>query len=404
MNRRLFLKSGLITLLAGVSATAAFAATGFIAAFGREQFLGVNLSDWSAQTLTLLAGRCAADSFFLLLNLSARHWFIVSAFVLLVGASAVVLRQVKLPALAAPAAECVLAVPLLVWLLMVIGNFEGPTIPLRGWILAPQWESPVREALNQLHLRAVDLKAAKTNTAAQADQAGGANPATEASPAASVLGAAAGENTPAQHSTAAPGVTRLGDYYYADRDDTPGVLLLEASSEAVGKLLSEYHYPLYKPSMARNLLYSQYGKAVAACLLAMLYILFSSQCPESKVWSDLLTVLRTGVVVASGVSTVMLPYVYGKLVDSTLFPNAIVTYLQPPTDAPGGTATLVSGEYPVISQTGTALSLLWVQRGGGHTRIIQVPVDKVVSLEFVAEVDALAKISRCISNPGNECQ
>ena len=373
MDQQPILKSGLITLLAGMSATAAFAATGFIAEFGRDQLLGINLSDWSVQRLTLLAGRCAADSFFLVLNLLERHWNLVTVCVVAAGAGMVLLRHRKLPAWAAPAAECALAVPLLIWLLMSITNFEGPTVPLRGWIMAPNGQSPLSTAIRQLH----PTVSASSVAAGSRDYVKSAVTATAAS----------------------PGVTRLSEYYYGNRSDGPGALLLESSSDEVGQQLKAIGFTYHARDAARNLLYNGYARVVTVCILALLYILLSRQSPESKLWGDLLTVVRVAVIITSGVATVLLPYVYGKLVDSTLFSNCHIAYTDPTAKTnPQG------GEFPVISQTDTSLSLLWIQSGGGHTQIIQIPRDKVLSLEFESDVDALAKISKCIEQPGSECQ
>lgn len=372
-----FLRSGLITLLAGISATAAFAATGFISEFGREQLLGINLTDWSTQTLVLLAGRCAADSFFLLLSFMARHAILLSFLVVLVASTVILLRHRKFPDWVAPAAECALAVPLSIWCLLIIVTFEGPTIPLRGWIISPDDHMPLSTAISELHPK----------------NALRANPG----PDGSVQSLAPG-------SSGAHGASRLSDFSYTTQPDAAGVLLLQSASDELGKRLATIGFPYHPHFKARAMLYGRYAAAVAGCLLALLYVLISYQCPASKLWGDLLTVLRCLVLVFSGIATLLLPYVYGKLVDSTLFPNAYVTYEQPPTDGVAGKPTLVSGEYPVIGHSDSSISLLWVQAHGGRTQIIEVPTSKVISLEYVADVDVLAKISKCTVNPETECQ
>ncbi|HWG22250.1 MAG TPA: hypothetical protein VG225_17125 [Terracidiphilus sp.] len=434
MDRKPFLKSGIITLLAGLSLTAAFAATGFIAAFAREQFLGINLSDWSTQSLTVLAGRCLADSFFLVLNLAARHWVILTIVIVLIAAGVVTLRHRTFPLWVAPAAECVLAVPLLIWLLVALITFEAPTVPLRGWIVAAT-SDPLRAALEQLHLRGVTAAATAEPPPAPAPEPAAAPPPQTQSapnpqarprrqggrqnqaapqdqgtpqdqPAATDQAApsAMPESTPGSAAAMSPGVTQLSDYYFSGQSDGPGVLLLESSSNQLAKQLAAAHFPYHNRNQAKNLLFSGYASAVAACLIAMLYLLLLPECPESKVWSDLLTVLRAAVIVASAVTTVLLPYVYGKVVDSALFPNCHIVYLEPSTDKPNGDATIKKGEYPVVSRNDKSVSLLWVQKHRGFTRIIEVPRDKILSLTFVADVDALAKVSDCIAKAGAECQ
>jgi len=378
MERNAFLKSGLVTLLAGLSVTAVFAAMGFIAAFGREQFLGINLSDWSLQTLTILAGRCAADSFFMVLNLAASHWVVLTVGVVVAGAGAVLFRHGKLPRWAGPAMEGLAGALLLVWVLTSIVNFEGPTIPLRGWVVAPDFESPLDKAICEL-----------------------SSPSDACNKRISKAGSA--------------GVTRIKNYYYARHSDNPGVLLLEATSLEAGRMLSAKGFKdrFHSPENAQKLLYSRYATVIVVCGLALLYVAITSRLPESRIGSDYLSVLRTAIIIASGVSTVMLPYVYGKLIDPALFPNAFITYTEPNQDtvdangnkSKGGDPILRGGGFPVISQTDRSLFLLWVQFGGGHTKIIEVPRDRIVAINFVASVDALAKISECqAGNQGADCE
>lgn len=112
--------------------------------------------------------------------------------------------------------------------------------------------------------------------------------------------------------------------------------------------------------------------------------------------------LRTGVILVSTVVIVLLPYVYGKLIDPALFPDCHITYLALSTDSPKADGTMVSGEYPVISRTDKTISLLWVQGMSGATQIVEVPVDKIVKLQYGADVDALAKIPHCTEAQLNE--
>jgi hypothetical protein len=397
MDNDSLLKSGIKTLLAGISITAAFASAGFIAAFGREQFLGTNLSDWSAQTLTILAGRCAADSFFLALNPAMRHWVLLTIGLVVIGAGVVLLRHCKLPAWVSPASECLLAVPILAWLLVTIVNFDAPTIALRGWVLSPNGadnglESPLTTAIRQLHPHLSDQSAKQFQSAksSRGYAKSAISPGTGAS------------------ASASPGVTRLQNYYFGNQSDGPGALLLEASSNQVADQLRAIGFRPHTRDQARELLYDGYAQAVVACLLALLYLRLSSTRPASKTWSDLVTVVRTGVILAAGVATLLLPFVYGKLIDSTLFPDCHITYLEPSISAPDGKGAMVSGEFPVISRTSDALSLLWVQRESGATQIVEVPTAKIVKLEYGADVDALAKIPHCVEattvDQGADCQ
>lgn len=403
------LKAGLKTLLAGISATALFAATGFIAAFAREQFLGISLRDWSIQSLTILAGKFAADTFFLVLNLAALHWYVLAIALVLACAAVFILRHRKTPAFFIPAAECLLAAPILVWLLISIMNFEAPIIPLHGWVLAPNGESPLSTAIRQLHPKA---SFAPTSSRRYVQRA-------------------------ISNAAPAPGATST-DTYYFNQSAGPGALLLESSSDDLGTQLNAIGFTLYKPYAALNRLHGAYASAASACVLAFIYLLLPQQggtrmrgkdtaeSPASQpphegtrqgahqdvhqglklmYLSDLQFVLRSLVIAGLVIAALLLPYAYGKVIDSTLFPDSYVTYVQPSTDSVDGKATLKNGEYPVIGQTDASIFLLWIQGGGGHTQIVEVPRDKIVELDLQATVDVLGKISDCITQKqGVECQ
>lgn len=369
MDREPFLKSGLITLFASLSVTTAFAATGFIAAVGREQFLGFNVTDWSAQTLTILASRCAVDSFFGVLNLAAIHWELLVLCIVLIAAGAILLRRRQFPLWVAPAAECAVAVPLLIWVLVVVVTFEAPTVPMRGWIVASSFESPLDLAISQMHLQA-----------------------------------APGPHKPSR--AASPSVSTIENYLSTKNIDTPGILLLESSSDYAGQLLSTRAFTHHSQMAANKLLDAGYAKAIVACALALLYVVLTRKFPKSRIWTDVLVVLRTAIIIASSIGTVLIPYTYGKVIDPALFPDAYISYTEPrpnfvdPDLRPwkGGDPMMHGGEFPLISQTDRSIFLLWVQLGAGYTKLIEVPRDRIVSINLVGDVDALAKISECKSN------
>ncbi len=395
------MKSALRTLVGSISATAVFAATGFIAAFAREQFLGINLRDWSIQSLTILAGKFAADTFFLILNLAASGWWVLCPGLVLASVAVFFLRHRKTPAYFAPAAECLLAAPILVWLLLSIVRFEAPIIPLHGWILAPSGESPLSTAIRQLHPKAAKAPGYSRKYV----------------------------QTAISTTAASPGAVTLENYYFSGHTDNPGMLLLEASSDDVGTQLNTIGFAFNKKAAARNSLQSAYAGVAAACLLAFMYIVLSQQvrgaksrtsgtCPApdaapqqphqgliERYSSDLLFVLRALVIASLAIAAVLLPFSYGKVIDSTLFPDSSITYIQPSTDTVDGKATLRSGEFPLLGQTDASIFLLWIQSGEGQTQIIEVPKEKIVALSLHANVDVLEKISNCITQKQDvECQ
>jgi hypothetical protein len=375
-----FWRSGLTAVLAGVSLSAAFAATGFIAALGREQFLGIHLSDWSAETLSLLAGRCAADSFFMVLNYVSVHPKMVAIGALLVAAALVCSRHGRLPRWLPAAVESVLAAAMAIFLLYAIVYFEAPTVKLRGWVIASDLQSPIDKAI-------CDLSPHRETCARAGSKA------------------------------AAPGVTKMGSNSGANQDltkvDDPGILLLESSSAQAGKLLEDYNFTNHlEPGEALRQLYGEYASLVAVSLLSLLFLSFFAMRTELPVWSDVLTVMRAALVIVSAVSTLMIPYVYGKLVDPALFPNAFMQYLEDRPKAlsnlgqtiPGGDPFEKGGSFPVVSQTDKSLSVLSIERGTGVTKLIEIPREKIVSINYTADVDVLAKISECRKGEGDQCQ
>jgi hypothetical protein len=300
----------------------------------------------------------------------------------LLAAALAFLRHRKFPRWLPAAAESGVALAMTIFLLYTIVHFEAPTVQLRGWLIASDLESPLDKAI-------CDLSPSRD---------GCAKPGSKA---------------------AAPGVTRVGSYARADQDldltnvDNPGILLLESSSTQAGLLLKDYHFtnPL-QPEAALKLLYDKYACLVVASLLSLLFLSFLTRPAELPVWSDVLTVTRTALVIVSAVSSLMIPYVYGKLVDPALLPNAFLQFLQDrPTvmsnlgqEVVGGDPFEQGGSFPVVSQTDKSLSVLSIQRGTGITKLIEIPREKIVSIDYAADVDVLAKISECQKGEVGQCQ
>jgi hypothetical protein len=375
-----FWRSGLAAVLAGVSLSAAFAAIGFIAALGREQFLGIHLNNWSAETLSLLAGRCAADSLFMSLDFASRHPVIMTICALLVAAALILPRHSKIPKWVPPAVESSLAAAMTITLFILILRYEVPTIQLRGWLIAPNLESPIDKAI-------CDLSPHREGCAKVGSTA------------------------------AAPGVTKVGTISRRNGDlknvDDPGVLLLESSSTHAGDLLKDYHFtnPL-KPAEALKRLYDRYAFVAMISFLSLFFLSFFTWRTELQVWCDVLTVTRSALVLVSALSTLMIPYVYGKLVDPALFPNAYLQFLQDrPTvtsnqgqQVAGGPPFGEGGSFPVVGQTDTTISVLSIELGTGVTKLIEIPRAKIFSINYTADVDVLAKISECRKGKGDQCQ
>ena len=370
MDQRWFLRSGLITLLAGLSVTAAFAGTGFIVALGREQLLGFHLDDWTTQTLTLLAGRCAADSFLMFLDLIAAHPWISGIVLVGIGAGEVVLSHLRLPQWAKPAAQCAAGLILLAALVNVVVTFETQTITMRGWLL------PSDNASRSIDLFTFAIRCQLFT-----------------------------ECTSQSNNSALPGnspvVTHLLQRRSYVASDNPAVLLLQTASPMVGEKLTSQLSKTYNPRDARALLNGKYEQAVGVCILSLLFVILVRERFEAKVWSEVILVVRTAVVLLSGAATVMLPYVYGKTFDATLFPVADVSFEQPPV-IDSVQAQIVNGQYPLLSRNDKKVDFLWIAQSQGATRIVEVPVERIHSLQIISNFDAMQLIADCIVNgPGN---
>jgi hypothetical protein len=93
---------------------------------------------------------------------------------------------------------------------------------------------------------------------------------------------------------------------------------------------------------------------------------------------------------------------YGKLIDSSVFPVGSVTWRD---ELAAGKPQ--SGEYPVIREDDKGLWLLWIQGGTGSTKVMAIPRDKILQLDYFAPTDVLQKIFSCQLNeiPGDPlCQ
>jgi hypothetical protein len=367
MDQRSFLRSGLITLLAGVSASAAFAATGFIVALGREQLLGFHLDEWTAQTLTLLAGRCVADSFLMLIDLIAAHPVTACSVLLGIAAGAIALRHLTLPPWVGPAAQCLVASILILALANVVVGFEAPTVPMRGWLLPSDNAG-----------RTINLFTFAINCQLLAKCTSPAGTSTTRPPGNS------------------PVVTHLLQRANHVDAANPAVLLLETASPAVAAQLAGQVSETYNPSDARALLNGKYELALGVCFLSLLFTLLVQEHLETKIWSEVVLALRSVVVLFSAASTVMLPYVYGKIVDATLFPVAYVSFEQPPT-GDGVSAEIKNGEYPLLSRDDKKMDFLFIAQNTGATQIVEVPVERIHSLKIVSNFDAMQLIANCMA-------
>jgi hypothetical protein len=167
-----------------------------------------------------------------------------------------------------------------------------------------------------------------------------------------------------------------------------------------------------KPQEAVTKLYDRYASLVSINLLSLLFLGLHLKCHESGLWSDALSATRGALVAVSAISTAMIPYVYGKLVDPALFPNAFLQYLEDNPAVmnnqgkkiPGGSPLETGGAFPVISQSDKSVLVLSIKRGSGVTALIEIPRNKIISISYTADVDVLAKIAECRKGAGTQCQ
>jgi hypothetical protein len=312
-------------------------AVGFISRISREQFLGMPPGQWDVSSLSLSAGRCLVDSLLIPIGFLSGHPYSTAA-----GASALLCFPLAGWALRGRRSA-------LEWfrfgllgavglsLALVLLRYELPTVPLTNWLIAGPPELPCQistpptgNTLQLLFLR----------------------------------------------KTANGCATRTAQVLVASKLD------YDFDNSVVGVL---YQFEM-TPDQARDAVNRYYSVAVLICLLGWLWFLLSLPLRRLTVGDQFFSLLSTVVFMLLVLATGFVPYMYGKLIQSTVFPEAEVSFREA---APNSTQEKVtSDDFAVVSKGDKSLSL--VAAKPGVFRIVEVPLERVLYIHVYGTIDPFA--------------
>jgi hypothetical protein len=334
--------------IAALGVAGALAAIGFIARFAREQFQGVPGADWSVSELSIQAGRFVVDSFVVpvtfFFNYVPYHWFTDTAAVLLLTASVGVFWWTPRGRHKWLVHASALLV-LICTLVYVFLEFEVPTFPLQAWFAGgiPSAEQDFGRG-TFVNRRAWELS--RTLVASRLES----------------------------------------------NDDRKNVAMLGSFqlSREEAKATIERHY----------------SYAILVCALGWLYFLLSS---GSLLKGRARVVMDSGRLVAVLLLlavTCLVPYVYGKLIDSSTLPKADIGYTESAARSEKGKELKIeavaasASEVPVLSDTEKMVTILSIHpQEGKLSKVIEIPRDHLLYLHYWGTIDPLPKLVRSAVPP-----
>jgi hypothetical protein len=336
------LPGGVGSWMGALQITAGLALIGFIAKLAREQFLGIELSNWTALDLSIFAGRWAIDTLTTVLNQTLQHpfVFILPACLLLLPlvvsfALPVDHHLARLFALGSVAIAATGLLWVLVWC-------EMPTMAIENWLTKPlsiQLEEPTTRLMDrrESYLRLALFVSKMEGVAVP----GGKVECPSSDTAASAASPGKGDNGSA---SAMP---------KAGRDRDGSISLGDAPKILTPFLQMPTHWhPLPPADAAGDDLNWLYSLSVVICLLGWLTLSLQNPAERTGTVDEIFRVLRLGIVLfLLPVVSCLLPYMYGKLLYSTKFLAARMTLKDQKMITP-------QEEVLVIDQTDKDISLL----------------------------------------------
>lgn len=337
---------------AALQLAAVLATVGFVARFAREQLLGISLGDWTAQDLSQFAGRFALDTVLLIFRWITEHSFLHSVVLILLlipGFFSLYCEPNHVAARITRLATTVLSGGCL---LFVLVSYEIPATALNGWL-------------------ATSLSRDLESTAQTSKPAANASPAADTAPV----------------SLMARGQDQLQLNFFLSKSDN--ILLKCAATpgfQLPGRLaaLQKDGQPTFPQlaDTARGTLRFQY---VACTLLALVVgLTFYLQPPYKPTGrldhvADILRFLIAYLLLP--LATLLVPYMYGKLVDSTVFFTADVQFEK-------GMPDPIPATKFVVQRSDKEVSLLYFV-GGGLPHVDFYPRDKIYHFGVYQQQDVL---------------
>jgi len=345
---------GLKAWMSALQVVSLLAAIGFVAKLAHEQMLGIELTDWSALDLSLFAGRWIVDTLTILLDvLSHDHYLDLAVIVLaLLPALAMIFMQ-EYPRLLR-AARFVGVGLSAVLLSFLIVHYEMPTIALSNWLTADltQLANPVHGGKRGSREEVVRYTyfMSKTNVANESDLQNIRN---------AIIASYQGNAS-------------------ADSKDLASITdsLNHQAAVKFGDLLLKS--PITS-SDAQEKLQSWYSHAFWICAVTLLTLIVFVVKGGKDLEDELLSALYyfTAFILLP-VGCALLPYMYGKLIASSEFPQATVITSAP--KAEGSDSPVRDDATGVlIEQSEKGYKLLTVNNGA---TLLQIYTDPSVKLNI----------------------
>ncbi|MGA2219220.1 MAG: hypothetical protein ABSG51_14090 [Terracidiphilus sp.] len=133
---------------------------------------------------------------------------------------------------------------------------------------------------------------------------------------------------------------------------------------------------------AYDVLNAQYALSMLICLIGWNFLFTTERMGSFKTHG---TALVAVFVLLLLIVTIMIPYVYGKLIHSTDLPSATVEYKPASPTTNGDVSKHLEG--PLLFQNDQTVAILWAK--DGKTAVIYIPASEVLGLRLHGTVDAL---------------
>jgi hypothetical protein len=289
-----------ISWLAALKVAGVLVASGFIARYAREQFLGVSLGDWNTTTLCLFAGRCAVDSILLPLEFICSHLIWSVALILIFIILVLGIRRYRPPVLQEEILRSTASGILLLTLVFIFLYFEAPTISLRDWLIGTPPLQPITDVDTPLRSRYADICKLLLTSRLPAN-------------------------------------------------GNPGASIPILSGFSMTR------------TQAQKTIDHSYAFCVLICSAAWIYIWIDqrSGAKMSRLrWRGTLSLV---LVISTLMVTVFIPYMYGKMIDATSFPTVDLSYLEAPPQC--DRATVHSVEMPLVYENDKVVSVVSIENG-----------------------------------------
>jgi hypothetical protein len=322
--------------------TVIFAATGFIGKVSLQQFLGIDLGNWSTADLTLFAGHWAFETLTVVLNQVVTHpgTFAIPFFLYVVTMLSPYAIPVKNPH-ARMATMGSIAFTTIA-LLMVLYTLEMPTLSMNNWLTQALSAQVKTNPIGDLNGRTADFDAMLLES--KMDGVGDVSKSLCFAPI-----------TPNSNGQFTAGQVQEQEH------EARQIELLSGDKDVAKDKLDRY-----------------YACAVLVCMIAWFTIYFHAPIDADGVGNELFRALRLGVsLVLLPTVTALLPYMYAKLIYATTFSEVTVSFKK------DSGLTEVPVQYLIVDETDKDISLLTPISPTQHTPDVQV-IDR----------DAISKMNR----------